>query len=342
VFIKGSRRVGAAAAGVVVLSMQGCASVTTGNTQNVSVETVSVAQGISGANCELTNDKGRWSLISPATVSVRLSYQDLAARCESEAFEPGVATFKSTTKPIAFGNILIGGLIGATIDVTSGAAYQYPTMLTVTMGRPTGKTPAVPAAPTDAAWLPQAGDAWEYSVVDQYTRIARAVTWTINSVADGVVTFDAGNRVEVPLRRSVKTIAPNAGDLDAFEPPQGWARPGLAAGQSWAVSYEANDGLPRSQVDLTAQVLRRETVKTAAGVFQARVVEYRGSANRNSGTATLPHRAVFTVWIDEASARVVRFESDIHASGGSQAARSSRERVELVRVGRWADMRPAR
>lgn len=35
---------------------------------------------------------------------------------------------------MAFGNILFGGVIAAGVDVATGAAYDYPTMITVLMG----------------------------------------------------------------------------------------------------------------------------------------------------------------------------------------------------------------
>jgi phosphoketolase len=40
----------------------------------------------------------------------------------------------SSTKGMAFGNILFGGPIGAGVDMASGAAYDYPNLITVMMG----------------------------------------------------------------------------------------------------------------------------------------------------------------------------------------------------------------
>ena len=40
----------------------------------------------------------------------------------------------SSTKAMAFGNILFGGPIGAGVDMASGAAYDYPNLITVMMG----------------------------------------------------------------------------------------------------------------------------------------------------------------------------------------------------------------
>lgn len=113
----------------------GCASIVTGHNQSVSVETRSKqGQAVSGANCKLSNDKGTWFATSPGSVSVRRSFDDLSVTCEKESQESGLASVKSSTKAMAFGNIIFGGLIGAGVDVASGAAYDYPTLITIVMG----------------------------------------------------------------------------------------------------------------------------------------------------------------------------------------------------------------
>lgn len=113
----------------------GCASIVTGHNQSVSVETRSKqGQAVSGANCKLSNDKGTWFATSPGSVSVRRSYNDLSVTCEKESQDPGLASVKSSTKAMAFGNIIFGGVIGAGVDVASGAAYDYPTLITIVMG----------------------------------------------------------------------------------------------------------------------------------------------------------------------------------------------------------------
>lgn len=113
----------------------GCASIVSGHNQSVSVETRSKqGQAVASASCKLVNDKGTWFVTSPGSVSVRRSYEDLLVSCEKENQDPGVANVKSSTKAMAFGNIIFGGVIGAGVDVASGAAYDYPTLITVLMG----------------------------------------------------------------------------------------------------------------------------------------------------------------------------------------------------------------
>jgi hypothetical protein len=58
---------------------------------------------------------------------------------------------KSSTKGMAFGNILFGGVIGAGVDTATGAAYDYPVLITVQLGSTTTITPPAKdkvAAPT--------------------------------------------------------------------------------------------------------------------------------------------------------------------------------------------------
>ncbi len=113
----------------------GCASIVSGQNQSVSVETRGKqGEAVMSANCKLSNNKGTWFVTSPGSVTVRRSYEDLLIDCEKENQAPGLASVKSSTKAMAFGNIIFGGVIGAGVDVASGAAYDYPTMITVLMG----------------------------------------------------------------------------------------------------------------------------------------------------------------------------------------------------------------
>lgn len=113
----------------------GCASITGGQNQSLSVETRADGQVVAGASCKLENDKGTWFTTSPGTAVVRRSYDDLNVRCEKDGHEPGITAAKSSTKAMAFGNIIFGGVIGAAVDMGSGAAYDYPTIIAVELGK---------------------------------------------------------------------------------------------------------------------------------------------------------------------------------------------------------------
>lgn len=111
----------------------GCASIVSGTNQVISVETVTDAGKVDGANCKLQNDKGVYFVTTPGTVTVRRAYGDMNVSCEKDGHPTSVASVKSTTKAMMAGNILFGGLIGVGIDAASGAAYDYPVMFQIRM-----------------------------------------------------------------------------------------------------------------------------------------------------------------------------------------------------------------
>ena len=118
-----------------LLALSGCASITGGQEQSLSVETRNAQATVSGALCELSNDKGKWFTSSPGSVVVRRSHEALAVICKKDGIEPGQVSVESTTKASMAGNILFGGLIGAAVDHGTGAAYQYPPLIQVLMGQ---------------------------------------------------------------------------------------------------------------------------------------------------------------------------------------------------------------
>lgn len=119
----------------IPLFLTGCASVTGSSTQSVSVQARENA-GIEvvGASCELSNNKGKWFVTTPGSVSINSSNDDLQVLCKKEQLGNGRASVVSDTKGSMFGNILFGGGIGAIVDHKTGAAYEYPTVIEIMMG----------------------------------------------------------------------------------------------------------------------------------------------------------------------------------------------------------------
>ena len=113
---------------VTAMLAGGCASLVDGQNQSVSVLTPDCP----GAACRLHNDKGRWHVATtPASVVVNRSFADLVVNCSKDTAPPVMKAFPSSTKGMAYGNILLGGVIGAGVDVINGAAYDYPQELSV-------------------------------------------------------------------------------------------------------------------------------------------------------------------------------------------------------------------
>jgi hypothetical protein len=114
----------------------GCASITGSPNQPVVVETRdSNGAEIRRAECKLNNANGQWYVSTPGTVMVARSSDDLQVICEKENTATGYATVISSAKGAMYGNILLGGVVGAVVDHAQGAGYEYPGFIPVVMGR---------------------------------------------------------------------------------------------------------------------------------------------------------------------------------------------------------------
>lgn len=134
------------------LSLAGCASVTGGNVQKMYVQAMgSDGKVVEGAECRLSNDKGSWQLRSPGETTVVRSNRRMDVHCAKPPLPSGDVSVESTTRDAMFGNLVLGGPVGAVIDHSSGAAYQYPELVQVVMG-----AYGVPPSPTAARPAPAA------------------------------------------------------------------------------------------------------------------------------------------------------------------------------------------
>lgn len=87
------------------------------------------------ADCELSNDKGRWLVHAPNDITIVRSNKPMLVKCTGAGVKPGAVSVESATRAAMFGNILLGGAIGAVIDHNSGAGYEYPGIVTVVFGQ---------------------------------------------------------------------------------------------------------------------------------------------------------------------------------------------------------------
>jgi hypothetical protein len=118
------------------LVFTGCASVLNDTTHPMKVETKTAAgQTVAGADCKLTNDYGTTSVKSGDTAQVRRSGKDLDIVCVHPSNPDATARAISRTNGGMWGNVLLGGGIGAVIDHNKGTAYTYPTWVQLIFGK---------------------------------------------------------------------------------------------------------------------------------------------------------------------------------------------------------------
>lgn len=121
-----------------VVALGGCASVMNDTTHPMRIETKTESgEIVAGADCKLTNDKAAQSIKSGEFANVRRSSQDLEINCTHPSNPNTTAAAMATSRVNAgmFGNIIIGGGIGAIIDHSRGTAYTYPTWIQLIFGK---------------------------------------------------------------------------------------------------------------------------------------------------------------------------------------------------------------
>lgn len=161
-----------------VVFLPGCASLSNGGRQLIALKTESTTgNSIEGVSCELTNSSGKWSVKTPGTVQVRRSASAIQINCEDEQWGMdssfaaksegkymqsiaggGVGGFgvgavvglvlgneglllEATVGGGIFG-IVPGIIIGPTVDTLTGAIYEYPSEITLTVKPRSSLAPA--------------------------------------------------------------------------------------------------------------------------------------------------------------------------------------------------------
>lgn len=109
-----------------LLFLTNCASIVSGDQQLISVDTPNCKR----ASCKLSNEQGKFYISStPGSVEINKSASTLIIECEKGSVKKTMSV-ESGTEGMMFGNILVGGLIGAAVDASTGAAYVYPDSVT--------------------------------------------------------------------------------------------------------------------------------------------------------------------------------------------------------------------
>ncbi len=109
----------------------GCATLTTGTTQAVSVDVLNAK----GASCEGTDKAGRkyhWPK-TPAVTTVQKGDGPIQLVCTLEGFKQTLFSFDETFVAATLGNVILGGGVGLFVDIASGAAQEYSSTIKLVM-----------------------------------------------------------------------------------------------------------------------------------------------------------------------------------------------------------------
>jgi len=120
----------------IAVLFTGCASITNDSAHPIKIETkTSNGDMVVGADCKVTNDYGSISMKSGDTAQVRRSSKDLDIVCKHPTNPDANARAISRANAGMWGNVIIGGGIGAIIDHNKGTAYTYPTWMQLVFGK---------------------------------------------------------------------------------------------------------------------------------------------------------------------------------------------------------------
>ena len=122
-----------------VVVFPGCATLVTGTTQAITIET-----DPAGAACTVTRGGEKLAALgaTPGQVTIDKGFKTIDIACQKERYRTGATALDASLQPVIFGNILIGGGLGIIIDLTSGAAMRYETTTHVTLVPATFASPA--------------------------------------------------------------------------------------------------------------------------------------------------------------------------------------------------------
>ncbi|PVE06671.1 hypothetical protein [Limnohabitans sp. Rim28] len=109
---------------VGVLLLSGCASFLHSDVQHVQV-TAKCKDRVVPAACVAQNAKGVWHFQAPSTIEVRKDMTSLQIACRSLFFPEITATVPSRLNLSMAGNLLVGGVVGAGVDVYRGTGFAY-------------------------------------------------------------------------------------------------------------------------------------------------------------------------------------------------------------------------
>lgn len=132
-------------AAAIAVPCCGCASVTRGTTENISISSTPA-----GATAEVSGLENPTACVTPCALIVKRS-ADITVTFSKEGYEPQVVALTKEipgTGAAGFaGNVLLGGLVGMGVDAATGAALDHkPNPVIVTLQPVTSASPR-PAKP---------------------------------------------------------------------------------------------------------------------------------------------------------------------------------------------------
>jgi hypothetical protein len=134
--------------GALSLLLPGCATIFEGTSQSVTIST-----DPAGADCSIDRKGSHIGQVNPTPGSIHFdkSKDDLSVLCKHPGYQSATVTESPKFQGTTFGNIIAGGIVGVIVDAASGANFEYPSEVKITMAPdPAAILPPVAALPAIA------------------------------------------------------------------------------------------------------------------------------------------------------------------------------------------------
>jgi hypothetical protein len=134
-----------AGAGLVLLGAAGgCASITSGTSQSINVNSEP-----GEADCTLTRDGRELGTVrTPGPVKVKRESKSIHIVCKKEGYKDGETSMDARFETATLGNLIVGGVVGLAVDAASGAYQRYDGFVMVHLAPlPPGAAVAQPTTP---------------------------------------------------------------------------------------------------------------------------------------------------------------------------------------------------
>lgn len=142
----------------LTVSLAGCASITSGTTQAIAVNSDPV-----GADCKLTREgQSLGAVKTPGPVTIKRDSRPVHVSCSMPGYEDGKVVLNSRYETATMGNMILGGAVGMMVDSSTGASNRYDAQVTVPLTPLAGGQATVPApsaAPTYPVAVPPSAPA---------------------------------------------------------------------------------------------------------------------------------------------------------------------------------------
>jgi hypothetical protein len=125
--------------GALSLLLPGSATIFEGTSQSMTIST-----DPAGVDCTIDRKGSHIGQVNPTPGSIHFdkSKDDLSVLCRHLGYQSAAVTESPKFQGTTFGNIIAGGVVGVIVDAASGANFEYPSDVKITM------------APEPAAILP--------------------------------------------------------------------------------------------------------------------------------------------------------------------------------------------